>query len=160
VLVNPTGPNAETTIRTWDRQLAAIGLDVRIIKASTSREISTAFATLERERPDALVVDLDPFLTSRRVQLVTLAARHAIPASYAVREFAEIGGLISYGSSLTDAYRQLGVYTARVLKGANPAELPVVQASKFEMIINVETARILDLSVSPMLLARADEVIE
>src|SRR5215813_12601622 len=119
-----------------------------------------AFATLERERPDALVVDLDPFLTSRRVQLVTLAARHAIPASYAVREFAEIGGLISYGSSLTDAYRQLGVYTARVLKGGNPAELPVVQASKFEMIINVETARILDLSVSPMLLARADEIIE
>src|SRR5262249_57235391 len=89
----------------------------------------------------------------RRVQRVTLAARHAIPTSYAVREFAEIGGLISYGSSLTDAYRQLGVYTARVLKGAKPAELPVVQASKFELIINVETARILDLSVSPMLLA-------
>src|SRR5262245_16986241 len=160
LLVNPTGPNAETTIRDVGPAASAIGLDVRIIKASTSREISTAFATLERERPDALVVDLDPFLTSRRVQLVTLAARHAIPASYAVREFAEIGGLISYGSSLTDAYRQLGVYTASVLKGANPAELPVVQASKFELIINVETARILDLSVPPLLLARADEVIE
>jgi putative tryptophan/tyrosine transport system substrate-binding protein len=160
LLVNPTGPNADTTIRDVGPAASAIGLDVRIIKASTSREISTAFATLERERPDALVVDLDPFLTSRRVQLVILAARHAIPASYAVREFAEIGGLISYGSSLTDAYRQLGVYTARVLKGASPAELPVVQASKFELIINVETARILDLSVPPLLLARADEVIE
>jgi putative ABC transport system substrate-binding protein len=98
LLVNPTGPNADTTIRDVGPAASAIGLDVRIIKASTSREISTAFATLERERPDALVVDLDPFLTSRRVQLVILAARHAIPASYAVREFAEIGGLISYGS--------------------------------------------------------------
>jgi putative ABC transport system substrate-binding protein len=160
VLVNPTGPNAETTVRDIGPAASGIGLDVRIFNASTSREISAAFAIIARERPDALVVDLDPFLTSRRVQLVTLAAHHSIPAAYAVREFSEIGGLMSYGSSLTDAYRQLGVYTARVLKGARPAELPVVQASKFELIINAETARILDLSVSPMLLARADEVIE
>jgi putative tryptophan/tyrosine transport system substrate-binding protein len=138
----------------------AIGLDVTIFKASTSREIGAAFENLARERPDALLVDLDPFLTSRRVQLVTLAARHAIPAAYAVREFADIGGLMSYGSSLTDAYRQLGIYTARVLKGTKPAELPVAQASKFELIINAETARILGLTLPPMLLARADEVIE
>jgi putative tryptophan/tyrosine transport system substrate-binding protein len=160
VLVNPTGANAETTVRDIGLAARRIGLDVRIFNASTSREISAGFAIIASERPDALVVDLDPFLTSRRAQLVTLAAHHSIPAVYAVREFAEIGGLMSYGSSLTDAYRQLGVYTARVLKGAQPAELPVVQASKFELIINAETARILDLSVSPMLLALADEVIE
>jgi putative ABC transport system substrate-binding protein len=160
VLVNPTGPNAETTLRDVPPAASTIGLDVRIFKANTSREISAAFEILARERPDALLVDLDPFLTSRRVQLVTLAARHAIPAAYAVREFAEIGGLMSYGSSLTDSYRQLGVYTARVLKGTKPAELPVAQASKFELIINAETARILGLALPPMLLARADEVIE
>ena len=160
VLVNPTGPNAETTLREVPPAASAIGLDVRIFKASTSREIGAAFEILARERPDALLVDIDPFLTSRRVQLVTLAARHAIPAAYAVREFAEIGGLMSYGASLTDAYRQLGVYTARVLKGTKPAELPVAQASKFELIINAETARILGLTLPPMLLTRADEVIE
>jgi putative tryptophan/tyrosine transport system substrate-binding protein len=153
VLVNPTGPNAETTLRDVPPAASVIGLDVRIFKASTSREIGAAFEILARERPDALLVDIDPFLTSRRVQLVTLAARHAIPAAYAVREFAEIGGLMSYGSSLTDAYRQLGVYTARVLKGTKPAELPVAQASKFELIINAETARILGLTLPPMLLA-------
>src|SRR5262245_52505345 len=119
VLVNP-GPNAETTLRDVPPAVSAMGLDTRIFKAGTSREISAAFEALARERPDALLVDLDPFLTSRRVQLVTLAARHAIPTAYAVREFAEIGGLMSYGSSLTDAYRQLGIYTARVLKGTKP----------------------------------------
>jgi putative ABC transport system substrate-binding protein len=160
VLVNPTGPNAETTLRDVTPAASAIGLDVRIFKASTSHEISAAFEILVRERPDALLVDIDPFLTSRRVQLVTLAARHAIPAGYAVREFAEIGGLMSYGASLTDAYRQLGIYTARVLKGTKPAELPVAQASKFELIINAETARILGLTLPPTLIARADEVIE
>lgn len=111
-------------------------------------------------RPDVLVVDLDPFLTSRRAQLVTLATRHAVPTSYAVREFAEIGGLMSYGASLTDAYRQLGVYTGLILKGAKPAEVPVVQASKFELVLNAETARILGLTVPPSLLTVADEVIE
>jgi putative tryptophan/tyrosine transport system substrate-binding protein len=160
VLVNPTGPNAETTMREVQPAASAMGLQIQILNAATSREISAAFATFVHERPDALFVDLDPFLTSRRVQLVTLATRHAIPASYAVREFAEIGGLMSYGSSLTNAYRQVGVYTGRILKGAKPAELPVVQASKFELVINAETARILGLTVPPMLLARADEVIE
>jgi putative ABC transport system substrate-binding protein len=160
ILVNPTGPNAATTLRDFPPAASAIGLEARIFKTSTSREIGAAFEIMARERPDALLVDIDPFLTSRRVQLVTLSARHAIPAAYAVREFAEIGGLMSYGSSLTDAYRQLGVYTARVLKGAKPADLPVEQASKFELIINAETARILALTLPPMLLARADEVIE
>jgi ABC-type uncharacterized transport system substrate-binding protein len=160
VLVNPTGPNAETTMREVQPAASAMGLQIQILNAATSREISAVFATFVHERPDALFVDLDPFLTSRRVQLVTLATRHAIPASYAVREFAEIGGLMSYGSSLTNAYRQVGVYTGRILKGAKPAELPVVQASKFELVINAETARILGLTVPPTLLARADEVIE
>jgi putative ABC transport system substrate-binding protein len=160
VLVNPTGPNAETTLRDVPPAASAMGLVTQIFKAGSGREIGSAFEMLMREPPDALLVDLDPFLTSRRVQLVTLAARYAIPAAYAVREFAEIGGLVSYGSSLTDAYRQLGIYTARVLKGAKPAELPVVQASKFELIVNAETARILGLTLPPMLLARADEVIE
>jgi putative ABC transport system substrate-binding protein len=160
VLVNPTGPNAETTSHDVPAAARAMGLDTQIFKAATSREIGAAFEILARERPDALLVDIDPFLTSRRVQLVTLAARHAIPAAYAVREFAEIGGLMSYGSSLTEAYRQLGIYTARVVKGTKLAELPVAQASKFELIINAETARILGLTLPPMLLAVADEVIE
>jgi putative ABC transport system substrate-binding protein len=156
-LARPTGNLTGVNLFSGAR---AISLEVQIFNATTSREISEVFATFGRERPDALVIDLDPFLTSRRVQLVTLAMRHAIPASYAVREFAEIGGLMSYGSRLIDAYRQLGVYTGRVLKGAKPAELPVLQASKFELVINAETARILGVSVPASLLATADDVIE
>ena len=161
VLVNPANAaNTETTLRDVEAAARAMGLQIQVLNASTSREINAAFATFVRERPDALFVGLDPFFTSRRVQLVNLASRHAIPAIFSDREFAEVGGLMSYGANITDAYRQVGVYAGRILKGAKPADLPVVQASKFELVINAETARMLGLTVPPTLLARADEVIE
>ena len=138
----------------------AIGWQIQILNASNSREIDAAFATLVRERADALFVGPDPFLTSRRVQLILLASRHAVPATYSAREFADAGGLMSYGANLADAWRQVGTYTGRILKGAKPADLPVVQASKFELVINHVTARMLGLTVPQTLLARADEVIE
>jgi putative ABC transport system substrate-binding protein len=138
----------------------AMRLQIQFHEASTSREIDTVFAGFARERPDALLVGSDPLFTSRRVQLVNLAAQRSIPSTYAVREIAEVGGLMSYGASLTDAYRQMGVYAGRVLKGAKPADLPVVQATKFELVINAQTARMLGLTVSDKLLALADEVIE
>jgi putative ABC transport system substrate-binding protein len=137
-----------------------IGLQIRVLNASTSREINAAFATFVREQPDALVVSSGPFFTSRRVQLVQLAARHAIPAIYAGRHYPDIGGLMGYGANLTDAYRQVGVYIGRILKGAKPTDLPVVQSTKFELVINAETARMLGLTVPDNLLAAADEVIE
>jgi ABC-type uncharacterized transport system substrate-binding protein len=139
---------------------SAIGVDIDVVRASDSREIEVAFATLVRNRADALVVGADSFLTSRRLQLATLATRHAIPAVYNGREFAEAGGLMGYSTSVTEVYRQLGDYTGRILKGAKPADLPVVQSTKFEFVINLPTARALGLDVPPMLLARADEVIE
>jgi putative ABC transport system substrate-binding protein len=131
-----------------------------VLNASTSSEINAAFAMFVREPPDALFVGFDPFLSSRRVQLVNLASRHALPAIFSNRDDAEAGGLMSYGANIADAYRQVGVYAGRILKGAKPADLPVVQSSKFELIINAETARMLGLTVPPTLLARADEVIE
>jgi putative tryptophan/tyrosine transport system substrate-binding protein len=137
-----------------------MGLQIQVLNASTSPEINASFATFVRERPDALFVSLDPFLNSRRAQLVNLASRHAVPASYSNRDFAEIGGLMSYGTNLIDAYRQAGVYTGRILKGAKPTDLPVVPASRFELVINDETARMLGLTIPPTLLATADEVIE
>jgi putative ABC transport system substrate-binding protein len=135
------------------------GIDIDVVQASDSREIEAAFSALIRNRVDALIVGTDPFFFRRRVQLVTLATRHAIPAVYTVREFAEAGGLMSYGTSLPEAFRQIGVYTVRILKGAKPADLPVVQSTKFEFVINLPTARAIGLDV-PMLLAGADEVIE
>jgi putative ABC transport system substrate-binding protein len=137
-----------------------MGLQIEVLNANSSREIDGAFATIARERPDALFVGLDAFFNSRRVQLVNLASRHAIPATYAFREFADAGGLMSYGADATDAYRQMGVYAGRILKGAKVADLPVVQSSKFELVINAQTARMLGLTVPPKLLAIADEVIE
>ena len=161
VLVNPgDAATAEATMRDLGAAARAMGLQVRVLNASTSRDISEAFATFVRERPDALFVGSDAFFNSRRVQLANLASRHAIPATYPGRDFPEAGGLMSYGSNLTDAFHHIGVYTGRILKGAKPADLPVVQASKFELVINAETARILGLTVPPSLLAIADEVIE
>jgi putative ABC transport system substrate-binding protein len=161
VLVNPTNTtNAQATVRDVQSAAHAMGLKVQIFNASTNSEIDGAFATLVREQPDALFVAPDAFLVARRVQLVHLATRHALAASYPVREFVEAGGLMSYGASIIDMYRHVGVYTGRILKGAKPADLPVVQSTKFELIINLQTAKLLGLNVPAMLLASADEVIE
>jgi putative ABC transport system substrate-binding protein len=138
----------------------AMGLKIHVLTADTSREIDAAFITFVRERPDALFVGPSPFFTLRRVQLIQLEARYAIPATYSGRQFAEAGGLMSYGASLADGLRQVGAYTGRILKGAKPADLPVVQASKFELVVNHQTARMFGLTVPSTLLATADEVIE
>ena len=160
LLVNPK--NTTSNAQTSDVVAAAshMGATIDVIRASDSREIEVAFAALVRNRADALLVGTDPFLYSRRVQLATLAARHVIPAIYPVRENVEVGGLMSYGTSLTEVHRQVGAYTVRILKGAKPADLPVVRSTKFELVINLPTARALGLDVPPVLLARADEVIE
>jgi putative ABC transport system substrate-binding protein len=161
VLINPANPtDAETTSRDIEAAAPKMGLQIRVLHASTSREINEAFATIVRERPDALLVGAGPPFSARRVQLVQLAARHALPAIYATRQNADIGGLMSYGASLTDAYREVGVYVGKILRGAKPADLPVLQSSKFELVINAETARMLGLTVPPTLLSIADEVIE
>jgi putative ABC transport system substrate-binding protein len=161
VLVDPTNATtAESTLRDVEGAARAVGLQTQVFNVTTSREIDAAFASLMRERIDMLFVPGGAFFADRRVQLVLLATRHAIPAIYPFRGFAEAGGLMSYGASLTDAYRQLGVYAGRILKGAKPAELPVVQSTKFELVINAQAARVLGLTVPPSLLARADEVIE
>jgi putative tryptophan/tyrosine transport system substrate-binding protein len=160
-LVNPTDVrNTEATLTDLELAARSFGLQIEILKANTSREIDDAFEIIGRERPDALFVGQAAYLNSRRVQLVQLAASRMIPTSYASRESPEIGGLMSYGSDITDAYRQIGAYTGRILNGAKPADLPVVRASKFELIINAQTARMLRLAVPQSLLARADEVIE
>src|SRR5215831_19807390 len=160
VLVNPRNTLTETILRDVAAASRAMGLQAQVLNVNTSDEIDAAFATFVRERPDAIFVSGTPLFTSRRVQLILLATRHAIPATYAGRQFPEIGGLMSYGANLTDAWRQVGVYTGRILKGARPADLPVVQASKLELVINAQAARVLGLTVPPQLLARADEVIE
>src|SRR5262245_18929089 len=161
VLANPSNAAAtETVLRDVEAAARAMGLQIQVVNADTSREIDAAFATFGRERPDALFVIGGPFLLSRRVQLALLAARHAIPASYGSREYAEIGGLTSYGASLIDAHRQAGVYAGRILTGAKPAEVPVMQSTRFELVINLAAAKAIGLDVPPTLLARADEVIE
>jgi putative ABC transport system substrate-binding protein len=161
VLVNPTtATSAERTLLDVEPAARAIGLQIQVVNASTIREIDAAFATFVRERPDALFVGSDALFVSRRVQLANLASRHAVPATYSSREIAEVGGLMSYGANIQDAWRQAGVYTGQILKGAKPADLPVVQSSKFELVINASTARMLGLTVPDKLLALADEVIE
>src|SRR5262245_38852130 len=161
VLINPANAaTAELAVREIAEAARAMRLQIQVHNASSSREISAAFANIVRERPDALVIGSDPFFSSRRVQLVNLATRHGIPASFPNRESAEIGGLMSYGASVLDAWRQSDTYVGRILKGTKPADLPVVQSTKFEFVINAETARIFGLEVPPALLARADEVIE
>jgi putative tryptophan/tyrosine transport system substrate-binding protein len=161
VLVNPVDAiNAENQLRDIEATARAMGLQIQVLNAGTGSEINAAFASFVRERPDALFVALQSFFTSRRVQLALLTAHHSIPAIYGVREIVEVGGLMSYGANLVDSWRQIGSYVGRILKGAKPADLPVVQSSKFELVINAETARMLRLKVPPSLLARADEVIE
>lgn len=161
VFVNPANvARIKHTLEEVDAAARAMGLQTHVLRASTSGEIDTAFATLARERPDALFIGNDAFYNSRRVQLVQLAAQHSIPTIYTGREFPEIGGLMSYGTSIIDVYRQMGIYVGRVLKGEKPADLPIMQSTKFEFVINNQTARMLRLTVPPMLLARADEVIE
>jgi putative ABC transport system substrate-binding protein len=159
VLINPTDRSFEMTLR--DVEAAAIGQQVVAIEAATGREIDAAFESLEREKvADALFVSGGAFFAARRAQLAILAARYALPATYSQRLFVEVGGLMSYGTSFADNWRQVGLYTGRVLKGAKPADLPVSQSTKFELVINLNTARALRLEVPPTLLARADEVIE
>jgi ABC-type uncharacterized transport system substrate-binding protein len=161
VLVNPTNAaSAETTVRDVETVARALALQIQIFNVSTVREIDAAFATFARERPDALFVAGDPFLNSRRVQLAHLATRHAVPATYGLRDYVEAGGLMSYGPNIADAFRQVGLYAGRILKGSKPADLPVMQSNKFELVINAGTARMLGLAVPPTLLATADEVIE
>ena len=160
LLVNPNNTTSNAQTSNVVTAASALGVKIDVVSAADSREIETAFATLVRNRADALLIGTDPFFYSRRVQLATLASRHAIPTIYPVRENVEIGGLMSYGTSLTEVYHQLAAYTVRILKGAKPADLPVVQSTKFELVINLPTARALGLEIPPMLLARADEVIE
>jgi putative ABC transport system substrate-binding protein len=161
VLVNPAAVQyAEATLREVGAAARTIGVQIQVFEANTAREIEQAFATIGQERPDAVFVGASPFLNVRRVQLVQLTTFHRLPAIYALREAAEAGGLMSYGPSIVDAYRQLAIYVGRILKGAKPADLPVMQASKFELVINVSTARLLGLEVPDRVLVAADEVIE
>jgi putative ABC transport system substrate-binding protein len=161
VLVDPNArENTEMTLHDLETAARAGGIQVQVLRTANSQDIDAAFEEIDREHIDGVFVEQSPFFTSRRVQLAQLTAHYSIPASYPGREFAEVGGLISYGSDIADAYRQVGIYCGHILKGAKVAELPVVQSSKLELVINAQTARVLKLTVSPQLLARADEVIE
>jgi putative ABC transport system substrate-binding protein len=160
LLVNPNNANAEAVTREMAAAASALGVQIEVARASDTAAIDAAFAALVRNKTGALVVGADPFFFTRRVQFATLATRHAIPAVYTVREYPEAGCLMSYGTSLAEVFRQIGIYTGRILKGAKPTDLPVVQSTKFDFVINLTTAKALGLEVPPTLLARADEVIE
>ncbi len=161
VLINPANASsAETMLQEIPEAARALGVQIQVLNASTSGEIEAAFATLARDRADALFVAPDGFFSSRRVQFVTLAAHHRVPTAYALREFVEAGGLMSYGTDVVDVYRQVGVYTGQILKGAKPADLPVVQSTKFEFVINMQTARLLGIEVPNSIQLLADEIIE
>jgi putative ABC transport system substrate-binding protein len=160
LMVNPNSSTAEAVTKDAFAAASAMGVELDVVRAADSGAIEAAFATLVGNRTDALLIGTDTFFFSRRLQLAILAARHAIPAAFAAREWAEAGGLMSYGTSLREVFQQIGAYTARILKGVNPADLPVVRTTKYEFVINLPTARALGLEVPPMLLARADEVIE
>ena len=160
LLINPAGPTPEVTLRDAQPAAQAMRLALQTFRTSTSREIDAAFETMSRDRPDALFVGTDPFFSSRRAQLVNLASRHGLPATYGSRQFAEIGGLMSYGADIPNAVRQAAVYAGRILKGAKPEDLPVTQVTKVEMVINLQTARTLGLAVPQSLQVAADEVIE
>ena len=161
VLVNPANTTgAASTLKGVETAVGGMGLQIQVLNASTIREIDAAFTTLVTERPNALLVQQGGFFVDRRAQLAQLAAHHSVPVIHVDRLYPEVGGLMSYGASLTDGYRHVGVYTGRILKGAKPADLPVVQASKFELIVNAENARMLGITVPDKLLAAADEVIE
>ena len=160
-LVNPANvPIAEATLGDIPEAARALGLQIQVLNASTSREIETAFATLVRDHADALFVAGDTFFASRRVQFATLAASNRIPAAYASREFVEVGGLMSYGTNIAETFRQVGVYTGQILKGAKPADLPVLQSTKFEFVINLQTARALGIEVPNSMQLLADEMID
>jgi putative ABC transport system substrate-binding protein len=160
VLVNPADANTETQLKGVSVAARTMGLQIQILNADTSAEIDAAFETMARERPDAVLVGTTAFLNGRRVQLAHLATFHRLPAIYALRDYVEAGGLMSYGSDIVNGFRQVGLYTGRILKGAKPQELPVVQANKFELVINAQTARMFGLVVPDKLIAVADEVIE
>jgi putative ABC transport system substrate-binding protein len=160
LFLNPANPTSTEVSKDVESAARPLGVQIQVVHASTNREIDAAFASFVRERPDALFVISDPFFNARRVQLALLAGRQGVPAIYSGREYAEAGGLMSYGSDITDAYRQLGVYAGRILRGQKPADMPVIQATKFELVINAQTARMLGLDVPQSLLALADEVIE
>ena len=160
VLLNPSFPPFEGQLRDVQEAAHALGVQTHLLRASTDREIDAAFETIAQQRIAALAVGADPFFDTRRDKLVATAARHAVPTMYHFREFAAAGGLVSYGASITDVYREFGIYTGRILKGTKPIDLPVLQPTKFELVINLKTAKALGLDVPPGLSARADEVIE